>query len=70
MKDEMDGNVARIGEMRNAYKILVGKPEGKRTCRRSRITWEDNIRMGLREKGSKVWIGCRWLRISSSGGLL
>jgi hypothetical protein len=41
--------LARIGERRNAYKILVGKPEGKRPLEKPRRRWEDNIRMGLRE---------------------
>jgi hypothetical protein len=39
------GNVARIGEMRSAYKILVGKPEGKRPLGRLRLKWVDNIRI-------------------------
>jgi hypothetical protein len=39
------GNVARIGENRNAYRIFVGKPEGKRPLGRPRRRWEDNIRM-------------------------
>jgi hypothetical protein len=43
------GHVARIGKMRNAYSILVGKPEGKRPLGKPRRRWEDNIRMGLRE---------------------
>jgi len=44
--------------MRNAYKILVGKPEGKRPLGRPRRRWEDNIRMDLREIGWEVvyWI--------------
>jgi hypothetical protein len=37
--------------MRNAYKILVGKPEGKRPLGRPRRRWKDNIRIDLREKG-------------------
>jgi hypothetical protein len=37
-----------MGEMRNAYKILVGKPQGKRRLRTSRHGWEYNIRMDLR----------------------
>jgi hypothetical protein len=45
------GHVARMGEMRNVYKILVGKPEGKRPLRRSRRRWEDNIGMYLRKIG-------------------
>jgi hypothetical protein len=38
-----------MGEMRNAYKILVRKPEEKRLLRRHMDGWEDNIRMNLRE---------------------
>jgi hypothetical protein len=40
-----------MGEMRNAYKILVGKPEGKRPFGRPVRTWENNIRMDLTEIG-------------------
>jgi hypothetical protein len=40
-------HVARIGEKKNAYKILVGKSEGKRTLGRSRRKWVDNIKMIL-----------------------
>jgi hypothetical protein len=43
------GHVARRGEKRNAYKILAGKPEGRRPLGRPRSRWEDNIRMDLRE---------------------
>jgi hypothetical protein len=48
-EDGMVGHVARMGEMRNVYRILVGKPEGKRPLGRPRRRWEDNIRMDLRE---------------------
>jgi hypothetical protein len=41
------GNVARMGEMRNAYNILIGKPETKRPLERSRRRWEYKIRMEL-----------------------
>jgi hypothetical protein len=44
-------NVARMGERRNAYKILVGKPEGKRPLGRSRRRWVDNVKVDLRETG-------------------
>jgi hypothetical protein len=44
-------HIARMGEFRNACKILVGKPEGKRPLGRPRCRWEDNIKMGLREIG-------------------
>jgi len=43
------GHVARMGKMRNAYKTLVGKPEGKRPLGRPRRRWEDNIRLDLME---------------------
>jgi hypothetical protein len=42
------GYVARIGEKRNAYRILVGKPEGKRPLGRPRRRWVDNIKIDLR----------------------
>jgi hypothetical protein len=41
------GNVALMGEKRNAYRLLVGKSEGKRTLGRPRYRWVDNIRMDL-----------------------
>jgi hypothetical protein len=47
------------------YKVLGGKPKGKRPRR-----WEDGIRMDLREIGLGVWSGFRWLRIGAGGGLL
>jgi hypothetical protein len=48
------GNVARTGELRNVYKLLVGKPEGKRQLGRHRHNWKDNIKMDPREIGQKV----------------
>jgi hypothetical protein len=56
-----------MGAKRNAYSILVGKPEGMRPLGRPRRRWVDNIKMDLRER---VWIGLIWLRIATSGGLL
>jgi hypothetical protein len=64
------GHVARMGEKRNAYRILVGKPEGKRPPGRPRRRWVDNIKMDLREIGLMVWIGLIWLRIGTRGRLL
>jgi hypothetical protein len=55
------GHVAQMGEKRNAYKILVGKPEGKRPPGRTRRRWEDNIRMYLRERG---WGGMDWIDLA------
>jgi hypothetical protein len=45
------GHIARMGEKRNACRILVGKPEGKRPLGRPRCTWVDNNKMDLREIG-------------------
>jgi hypothetical protein len=45
------GHVARMGEVRGAYNILVGKPEGRRLRGRPRRRWEDNILMDLGEIG-------------------
>jgi hypothetical protein len=56
--------------MRNAHKILFGKPVRKGPLGRHRRRWEDNIRMDLREWSEKLWTGFIWLRIETSGGLL
>jgi hypothetical protein len=67
------GHVARMREKRNAYRLLVGKPEGKRPLGRPRRRWMDNIRMALGEVGwSDVdWIGLaqdrnRWRALVNS----
>jgi hypothetical protein len=46
------GHVTRMGEGRGAYRVLVGRPEGKRPLRRPRRRWDDNIKLDLRETGS------------------
>jgi hypothetical protein len=58
------------GEKRNAYRILVGKLEGKRPLGRLRRRWVDNIKIDLRVIDGMVWIGLIWLKIGTSGGLL
>jgi hypothetical protein len=58
------------GKNRNAYRILVGNPEGKRSLGRPKRRWVDNIKMDVREIGCMVWIGLIGLRIGTSGGLL
>ena len=45
------GHVARMGEGRGVYRVLVGKHEGKRPLGRPRRRWEDNIKMDLQEVG-------------------
>jgi hypothetical protein len=53
------GHVARMGENKNAYRLLVGKPDGKRPLGRPRRRWVDNIKMDLGEVGwgDVDWIG-------------
>jgi hypothetical protein len=53
------GHVARMGEERGVYRVLVGKPEGKRPLGRPRRRWVDNIKMDLQEVGWGYvdWIG-------------
>jgi hypothetical protein len=65
------GHVARMGEGRNVYRVLGGKPERKSPLGRLRRRWEDGIKMDLREIGwGGVWSGFTWLRIGTVGGLL
>jgi hypothetical protein len=52
------GHVALIGEGRGAYRILVGRPEGRRPLGRPRRRWEDNIKIDLQEVG---WGGMNWI---------
>jgi hypothetical protein len=63
-------HVARMGEERKVYKVLVGNPEGKRPLGRPRRGWENGIRMDLREIGWGVWIGFDCLRTGIGGELL
>jgi hypothetical protein len=53
--------VARVGEGRGVYRVLVGRPEGKRPLGRPRRRWEDNIKMDLRETGI---YGANWIRLA------
>jgi hypothetical protein len=62
-----------MGEKRNVYRLLVGKPEGKRPLGRTRRRWIDNIKMDLLERGLSVvdWIGLvqdryRWRALVNS----
>jgi hypothetical protein len=61
------GHVARVGEERKLYKVLVGKPEGKRPLERPRSRWKDDIRMDLKEMGWG-WRGFSSLMIGTGGG--
>jgi hypothetical protein len=64
------GHVARMGEVRGAQNIFVGRPEGRRPLGRPRRRWEVKIKMDLREIGLGMWIGFIGLRTGTGGGLL
>jgi hypothetical protein len=55
------GHVARMGEGRNLYRVLFGKPEGKRSLGRPRRRWEDRIKIDHREIG---WGGVEWIHLA------
>jgi hypothetical protein len=50
-----------MGEGRGVYRVLFGRPEGKRTLGRPKLRWEDNIKMDLREIGIE---GANWFRLA------
>jgi hypothetical protein len=54
-----------MGQMRNAYKTLAGKLEGKRPCGRPKCRWEHNINMNLKETGCK---DADWIHLDQDGG--
>ena len=61
----MDGACSAYGERRDVYRVLVGKPEGKRPLGRPRRRWEDNIKMDLKE------VGCgrmNWIELAQDRG--
>jgi hypothetical protein len=55
------GHILCMIAKRNAYRVLVGKPEGKGPLGRPRHMWEDNIKMDLREMG---WGGMNWIHLA------
>jgi len=59
------GDVAHMGEGRGLYRVLVGKPEGKRLLWRLRRRWEDNIKMDLQEVGCG---GMNWIELAQDRG--
>jgi hypothetical protein len=58
------GHVACIGDKRNAFRNLVGTPEGKRPLGRSKHRWEGYIKMDIREIG---WSGMDWIDLAHDG---
>jgi hypothetical protein len=57
----MDRICSTHEKTRNAYRILVGKPERKRSLEKARRGWKDNIKMNLRELG---WVGMYWIDVT------
>ena len=62
--------MARMGEMRGAYRILVGKPEGRRLLGGSGRRWYDILKWIFKKSVGSVWNGLSWLRIGVCGWLL
>jgi hypothetical protein len=60
----------RMGEGRGVYRVLVGKPEGRRPLGRPRRRWENNIKMDLQKVGCGARTGSFWTRIGADGGHL
>jgi hypothetical protein len=58
-----DGHVARMGERRGVYGVLVGKPEGKRPLGRPRRRWKDNIKMDLRDGAKCIQLAQGWVQL-------
>jgi hypothetical protein len=63
-------DVARMGEIRNAYSILVGKPEVRNHSEYLDVSGRKILEWMLWQQGGRLWTGCIWLRTGTSGGLL
>jgi hypothetical protein len=71
-KMRWEGHVAQMGERRNMYRLLVGKPEGKKRLGRPKRRWVANIKKCLGVIGDRMGVltGLFWLQIGTSGKLL
>ena len=67
-KNEMGWACGAYGCGEGVYRVLVGKPEGRRPLGRTRRRWMDNIRTHLQDVG--IWTGLGWPRIETGGGRL
>jgi hypothetical protein len=65
-----EGHEMRVGKRRSAYRVLVGRPEGKRPLGRLRCRWEDNIKVDVQEVRWGAWTGLIWFRTGTGDGLL
>jgi hypothetical protein len=59
-----------MGDRRGAYRVLVGRPEGKRPLGRPGRIWEDNTNIVFKRWDGRTWTGSIWLRIETGGGIL
>jgi hypothetical protein len=64
------GHVARMGDRRWAYRVSVGRHEGKRSHGKLRRTWDDNTKMDLQMWDGETWTGLLWVWIRTDGGRL
>jgi hypothetical protein len=64
----MDGECSTHGEMRNSYKLLVGKSDGKRPLGRNGRGWE--VKYIFKKEGMRLWTGFKWFRVGNSVGFL
>ena len=64
------GHVVHVGERRGAYKVLVGKPEGKRPCGRPKPRREEILKWFYKKWNGEAWTGLIWLRTGTGDGLL
>jgi len=64
----MGGACSTYGERRGVYRVLVGKPEGRRPFGRPKRRWGNIIKMDLQEVVCGVWTGSSWLRLGTGGG--
>jgi hypothetical protein len=62
--------VARMGEGRNVYRVLVGKPKGKRPLERPRRRWEDGSKWTLGRLAGRLWSELTWLGVGNDGTIL
>ena len=69
-ENEVIGECNTFGETRDAYRVLVGKPEGKKPLGRLRCRQEDNINVDLQKVEWGAWTGLSWFRVGRGGRLL
>jgi hypothetical protein len=66
----MGGTCSTYGERRGVHRVLMGKPEVKRSLGRPKHRWEDNIKMDLQDVECEGWTLSSWFRIGTVGGHL